>query len=204
MLTERFSRALSVAFEVHRDQTRKGTEVPYLTHPLAVASLVLERGATEDVAIAALLHDAAEDAAELGSEVLRSLRQEFGAEVSDLVEWVSEPGSFSRPKASWLDRKNAYLFRVLSMPSEALLISVADKLHSLRQTASELRAGVDVWSRFDGGIAHSRWFYDEYLNRVVQRSDYPDELVGELNDLFQEVFHGRFSPSARQLPLFVS
>lgn len=61
MLTERFDDALSFASRLHREQCRKGTSIPYISHLMAVSAIVLENGGDEDAAIGALLHDAAED-----------------------------------------------------------------------------------------------------------------------------------------------
>ncbi len=82
-LSGRFEDALVYATQVHSGQTRKGSDVPYVAHLLAVAGLVLEDGGSEDEAIAALLHDAIEDHPERTS--LAKIEQRFGKEVALIV-----------------------------------------------------------------------------------------------------------------------
>ena len=88
MLSHRFVRAIEFASVVHATQVRKGTRIPYLSHLLAVASLVIEHGADEDTAIAALLHDAAEDCG--GRPMLEQIRARFGQPVALIVEGCTD------------------------------------------------------------------------------------------------------------------
>ena len=78
-LTERFDEALVYASCIHRDQRRKGADIPYVSHLLGVAAIAIENGATEDQAIAALLHDAVEDQG--GATRLEDIRTRFGEQV---------------------------------------------------------------------------------------------------------------------------
>src|SRR6266550_3811160 len=93
-LGDRFTRALDLAFELHADQRRKGSGVPYFGHLLGVTSIVIESGGSEDEAIAALLHDAAEDQG--GRETIERIRAEFGDDVAEVVESCSD--SLGDPK----------------------------------------------------------------------------------------------------------
>src|ERR1700693_3220958 len=94
-LTNRFREALSYAFELHREQPRKGTQIAYVAHLLSVAGLALEHGATEDEAIAALLHDAVEDQG--GAPTATAIRQRFGDTVADIVEACSDTDETPKP-----------------------------------------------------------------------------------------------------------
>src|SRR4051812_33320551 len=95
ILLERFDLALLMASSHHRCQLRKGTEIPYLSHLMAVASLVLEMGGTEDEAIGALLHDMVEDGG--GPAALRRIKMTFGDDVARVVEANSDSDEQPKP-----------------------------------------------------------------------------------------------------------
>src|SRR5437764_1000531 len=101
MLTTRFDEAFRYAHEVHAAQTRKGSSAPYIGHLMGVASIVLDDGGSEDEAIAALLHDAAEDHG--GRVRLEDIRQRFGDAVARIVEDCTD--SWESPKPPWAERK---------------------------------------------------------------------------------------------------
>jgi (p)ppGpp synthase/HD superfamily hydrolase len=123
-LTDRFDDALVYASRLHRKQTRKGSDTPYVAHLLAVCSLVIEHGGTEDQAIAALLHDAAEDQG--GEPRLNEIRALYGAPVADIVADCTD--AWTEPKPLWRPRKEAYLAALASKPSASLLVSLAEQL----------------------------------------------------------------------------
>ena len=165
ILSERFSDALTYANELHREQWRKGTKIPYVSHLLAVAGLVLEHGANEDEAIAAVLHDAAEDCG--GSEQLEQIRRRFGDRVAAIVEGCSDSlAADPRDKEHWHDRKERYQARLReSNDSSVLLVSAADKLHNARHTLADVRRlGPEVWGRFSGGRDGSLRNYTRLLD----------------------------------------
>lgn len=87
MLTERIAKALAFAVEAHDGQKRKGTDIPYIAHPLGVASIALEHGADEEQAMAALLHDAVEDG---GSQYAARIQKQFGNRVATIVEGCTD------------------------------------------------------------------------------------------------------------------
>jgi (p)ppGpp synthase/HD superfamily hydrolase len=127
-LTERFDEALKFAHKVHRSQIRKDTTIPYVSHLLSVAGLVLESGGDEDLAIAALLHDAVEDAEDMsGEEMSDRIRAKFGDRVADIVDGCSDakssPGGSKPP---WRSRKEAYLEHLRSAPNDVLRVSKID------------------------------------------------------------------------------
>jgi len=144
-LTERFDEAVRYAREVHAGQARKGN-TPYLGHLLGVASIVLEDGGSEDEAIAALLHDAAEDHG--GRPRLEDIRARFGDAVAKIVEDCTD--SWDTPKKSWAERKLAYAEHARSLAPPSLRVSAADKVHNTYATLRDLRnIGDAVWSRFN-------------------------------------------------------
>ena len=109
MLTQRFVQAFELAYQLHAEQIRKGTETPYLAHLMGVAALVLENGGDEDLAIAALLHDAVEDQG--GLETLEIIRQQFGEKVAAIVDGCSD--TYVIPKPAWRNRKEQYHRKIL-------------------------------------------------------------------------------------------
>jgi len=178
ILSERFSDALTYANELHREQWRKGTKIPYVSHLLAVAGLVLEHGANEDEAIAAVLHDAVEDCG--GSEQLEQIRLRFGDRVAAIVDGCSDSLAVDpNKKDHWHDRKERYQTRLReSNDSSVLLVSAADKLHNARATLADVRRlGPAVWERFSGGRDASLYNYARLLD--VYR-DSQDQRVAQL------------------------
>jgi len=144
--------AFEYAAHHHRDQTRKGSDIPYLAHVLGVASLVLEYGGTDRQAAAALLHDVAEDQG--GEARLDEIRKKFGKRVERIVRDCSDslatdPGK----KQKWSKRKKRYVKHLRNKAHhDALLVSCADKLYNARATLEDARAiGPKVWNRFNAG-----------------------------------------------------
>ena len=174
-LSPRFSDALVFACELHRDQPRKGTDVPYVSHLLGVASLALEHGADEDEAIAALLHDAVEDQ---GGEVTAAeIRARFGDRVADIVLACSD--TVVVPKPPWRMRKEAYLAHVRDADASAQLVLACDKLHNVRTLLVEYRSvGESLWTRFRGG-RETLWYYRALVDAFAAHGRTP--LVDELD-----------------------
>jgi GTP pyrophosphokinase len=180
-LGERFDRAMLLASELHREQWRKGTDVPYISHLLAVASLALEHGADEDEAIAALLHDAVEDQ---GGPVTRArIATEMGARVAALVDELSD--SDRSPKPPWRERKESFVERLAQASAPALRLSACDKLHNARCILVDYRVhGEALWERFAGGRDGSMWYYRAVVDALrgqQHRAEGVTELVAELD-----------------------
>ena len=157
-LTGRFSEALVLAASLHRHQVRKGGGIPYISHLLAVCSIVLEHGGEEDEAIAALLHDGPEDQG--GEPTLAMIGRLFGERVQTIVAACSD--TFETPKPPWLERKKAYIEHLSSeeVPRSAVLVSAADKLHNLVTTIDDLEAtGPTLWDRFSSTPEQQLWYY---------------------------------------------
>jgi (p)ppGpp synthase/HD superfamily hydrolase len=182
-LDGRFDAALTFASGLHRDDRRKGTDIPYIAHLLSVASLVLEDGGDEDQSIAALLHDAVEDH---GVEQLPLIEERFGERVALIVAACSdsmEPAG--TPKAPWRERKVAYLEHLRSSADHGYLrVTLADKVHNARSIVLDLREhGGDLWDRFTTRSAEDQlWYYRELLDAFHGRSaaGFSSPLIGEL------------------------
>src|ERR1700686_1824123 len=169
----RFLRAFLFAAEKHKGQTRKASTVPYIAHLMGVASLVLEAGGDEDLAIAALLHDVVEDCG--GASMLKEVRRRFGKRVAKVVDGCTDADT--DPKPPWRARKEKYLRHLKTADADTRLVSAADKLNNVRSILSDYRAiGEPVWSRFNGGREGTLWYYRTLLevflrhqrNRITQ------------------------------------
>lgn len=177
-LTDRFAQATRYAVELHRDQERKGSGIPYVAHLLGVASLVLEHGGDEDEAIAGLLHDSVEDQG--GHERLDDVRRRFGTRVAEIVLGCTD--STSDPKPPWRQRKDAYVAHLRAASSSIRLVSAADKLYNARCIVSDYRAiGEALWPRFTGGRDGVLWYYRALCEALSQPDEPPRmALVAEL------------------------
>ncbi len=169
--TERVLEALALAFELHAEQRRRGPErVPYVTHLVGVAAIVGEYGGDEDLFIAALLHDAAEDQG--GQDTLDRIQDQFGQHVAALVLACSD--TLELPKPPWRERKERHLAEAATAAPEARLIMAADKLHNMRSLYRALRQhGEDTWKAFKGGRDGSLWYYDSMYEALCQGWDHP-------------------------------
>ena len=173
-LGPRLELAFRYAAKKTAGQTRKKTRVPYISHLMAVASLVLEWGGDEDVAIAALLHDVVEDCG--GAPRLGEVKRKFGPRVAKIVEGCTD--SFTDPKPPWRERKKAYLERVKHEDAETRLVSAADKLHNVRTVLTDYRQhGESIWKRFNGGRDGTLWYYRALSDEFRRR---PNRLTREL------------------------
>ena len=175
-LGPRFSDALMYAAETHADQTRKGSDIPYLSHLLAVAGLVLEYGADEDVAIAALLHDAAEDQG--GAERLDDIKARYGQRVAGIVAECTD--TYEEPKPAWQARKEAHVEHLRRASDGARLVVAADKLHNARAIAADYRAiGDALWTRFNATREQTLWYYRAVADSLCERGG--NRIFRELN-----------------------
>lgn len=189
-LTRRFTLAVDYARHLHIE-LRKGTEIPYMAHLLGVASLVIgEAGhapvpVTEDMVIAALLHDAVEDHG--GEPRLRDIEQNFGPDVARMVEGLSDSLSVDpNNKAPWEERKRVYVARLAGEPLDTQLISAADKLYNARSILADYRhIGPEVWKRFKRGANQQMGYFRELLG--VFKAGPPNRIVEELERVVDEL-----------------
>jgi len=181
-LSARFEEALRYAAHLHRDQVRKGSSIPYVSHLLGVAAIVLEHGGNEDEAIAALLHDAVEDQG--GAPTLQAIRERFGDAVAAIVAGCTDTDVV--PKPPWRPRKEAYVAHVASASPSVRLVSAADKLHNARTILADYRRhGDTVWDRFSGRKKGSLWYYRALVEAF--RSHGVTPLVEELERVVSEI-----------------
>ena len=179
---ERFEEALLYAARLHRDQERKGTDTPYVTHLLAVAAIVGENGGTEDEVTAALLHDAPEDQG--GKERLEDIRARFGNEVAEIVDGCTD--TYEEPKPAWRPRKEAYVARMASASASVRLVSSADKLHNALTILADLRTvGEDLWDRFTGGKEGTLWYYRALVEAYTEAGS--NHVVEELDRVVRKI-----------------
>jgi GTP pyrophosphokinase len=177
ILTSRFEEALGLAARLHAEQKRKGTDIPYVSHLLGVASLVITHGGNEDEAIAALLHDAVEDQG--GKPTLERIRQRFGDNVASIVDGCTD--ACVEPKPPWKERKERYLAHLRTTASPSVkLVAAADKLDNARAIIADHRiCGDAIWGRFKAGKEDQKWFYRGCLAAL---KDCPALIYAELED----------------------
>ena len=182
-LTTKFHEALTYAAEKHQRQTRKGGDIPYVGHLLSVAGLVIEAGGTESQAIAALLHDAAEDQG--GMETLQDIRARFGVDVQRIVAECSD--TFENPKPPWRERKTGYIEHLNDASSDTILVSLADKVDNARALLRDFRQiGPKLWQRFNVKDPNDHlWYYRSLLDVYHRKTDcwLVDELRRTLDAL---------------------
>jgi (p)ppGpp synthase/HD superfamily hydrolase len=174
ILTTRFGDAVVYAAAAHAGQVRKGTGIPYVSHVLEVAALVIAHGGGEDQAIAGLLHDVPEDRG--GRASLADIRRRFGDSVADMVDGCTD--SYETPKPPWRPRKEAYISRLPIQSSATRLVSAADKVANLRAIVDDYRLiGDSVWGRFAGGF-DTIWYYRTiaHVFRATERTALTDKL----------------------------
>ena len=163
-LGDRFADALGYAFALHRDQGRHGTVEPAVAHLMAVSARVLQAGADEDVAIAALLHDAAEDHG--GAARLEDIRARFGPSVARAVAACTDDPE----EADWRRRKERSLDHLEHAAEPALLIVAADKLDNVRAMIRDYEAnGPAIWARWKGEPEARLWYYRATLDLLRRR-----------------------------------
>jgi (p)ppGpp synthase/HD superfamily hydrolase len=195
MITKRFTRAVEYALAAHLGDVRKGTTIPYISHLIQVAGLVLEFGGTEEEAIGGLLHDTAEDAG--GEATLADIRDAFGPDVERIVRENSDSITDSKAdKAPWRERKEQYIAAISHKPESALLVSVCDKIHNVRSLITDTQnLGPSHWNRFNASREDSLWYYQSLVKAFQRRApDFPrltpavrelENAVGTLTDLVQ-------------------
>ena len=145
-------KALQFAAVKHEGQYRKGTNIPYITHPVAVAMLLKGANYSDDIVAAGLLHDTLEDT----ETTIAELHQEFGSNVLQLVQAASEPDK----TLSWEERKMRTIAELSMKTSDELAVIVADKLHNIQSIRSDVEAdGDEIWSRFNRGKREQSWYY---------------------------------------------
>jgi (p)ppGpp synthase/HD superfamily hydrolase len=179
-----YEEALRLATQAHRDQNRKGCDVPYITHPVQVSIILAFHGFPIEVVIAGLLHGIVEDC---GYE-LRRIAWRFGERVSGIVDALSEHKVNGRgKKRPWGERKWEALERLRQADDEVAAVKAADTLHNARCIAMDVRQeGPKVWKRFSRGPESIMAYYREVHQIAYEKLGYCSlvrELEGALEDL---------------------
>ena len=195
LITPRYGDALAWADELHRDQRRKGKPVPYISHLIAVSGLVWEDGGTEDQAIAALLHDAIEDAGQSHG----SIAERFGIPVADIVRDCTDTSEEISPeqKEPWLLRKRRYIASLEAKPIASLLVTAADKAHNAADMVLDSRRDPAMWSKFNAGLDGSAWYLlrmHQQLNHRLPQSRSVERLGESVRDILAMESYRRLVP----------
>lgn len=180
MISDKVNLALKVASRAHRDQMRKGTDIPYISHPVAVAMIVSGYTTDEDTIAASILHDILEDVEPtVYSET--DMRNDFGNEVVKIVKDVSEDKTAGEPEKPWIERKKSYLAHLDSLENERpLIVSAADKIHNLTDILEEYeRIGDSIWQKFNASKNDELWFYTEFL-KIIDKKQIPEQMKNDL------------------------
>ncbi len=180
-LTYTIEKAIKKASLLHDGQVRKGTpNFPYITHLFSVATILSQYSDDEEVIAAGILHDTIEDTNYSPEE----LKNEFGTRVHDMVMEVTEKKG--KEEVSWRERKQAYLDSLAHTDNaEALLISVADKMHNLRSIIDDLREhGDGILKALSTSPSEQLWFFGEHMRIVKERLNSP--IIEEYQKVFDE------------------
>jgi len=176
MVTTRITEAIDFAIKSHGDQKRKGNNMPYIVHPLTVGFILQENGYNEDVIIAGILHDVAEDT----SYTLKDIENSFGKNVSDLVAGVTEDKSIK----DWDEQKDEYLNRLENASEEVKAISGADILDNRRSLLWCLDKGIDIWSFFK--VSPQKIMEKTKIRLGIIRS-INNKIVTDIEDVIKEL-----------------
>ena len=195
LITPRYGNALTWAEELHRAQLRKGKPVPYISHLISVSVMVWEDGGSEDQAIAALLHDAIEDAGQSHG----SIAERFGIPVADIVRDCTDTSEEISPehKEPWLLRKRRYIASLEAKPSDSLLVTAADKAHNAADMVLDSRRDPAMWSKFNAGLDGSAWYLlrmHQQLNHRLPQSRSVERLGESVRDILAMESYRRLVP----------
>ena len=189
----KFDEALLFAHDVHRHDVRKGTGKPYISHLLGVCSLVVDYGGDEEMAIAALLHDAVEDHG--GEPMLEKIRARFGERVARIVDGCTDSyATDASQKEPWRERKEMYLTRIATEDADTRLVSAADKLYNCRTILRDVRRdGLVALDRFNGGRKDTVWYYDQLVMafRDAGTNDLVEQLAVAVDEMKQVTGYNR-------------
>ena len=179
--SDRLMRGIAIASRAHDGHYRKGSGVPYISHPMSVMLIAASVTNDEDVLLAALFHDILEDVPENYSRA--EMEDEFGPRVVEIVEGVTKDSSLP----SWQERADAYLEQLSHGSEESLIVAAADKFHNLSQTLEDLdRDGHALWERFRSTPSQQLWWYTSVRNVIAERlPDLP--LLADLGVLIERL-----------------
>lgn len=183
---------LKTAWNAHKNQKRKGSDMPYIIHPLEVAVILIENGADEDLINAGLLHDTLEDTEIDYDYILNN----FGERIANIVKGASEPDKLNlnikmtdkEKEDSWRQRKSHTIEYLKNAPIEIKLVACADKLSNIRSMVTGFNTmGNKLWERFNACCGEQKWYYEELVKSLKGISNYP--MYKELKKHVEELFN---------------
>lgn len=181
---ELIAKALRIAALAHKDDTRKGKELPYIVHPVEVAMILQENGMEDDIIIAGLLHDTLEDTELTKNEV----EKEFGKRIADLVVAASEKLE-KRDETDWEERKKHTINYLKNADEDIQILSCADKLSNAKSIAIDLdKNGENLWARFNAGYDKQKWYYRELVKSLenIEGNEIYNEFKKTVNGIFSQ------------------
>jgi (p)ppGpp synthase/HD superfamily hydrolase len=172
-------KALAFASAAHKEDKRKGTEIPYIIHPIGVSMLLLQAGYNTEVVIAGLLHDTIEDTSVTGDDI----ESAFGKQVRNIVEGCSEPDK----SLTWEERKQHTIEILANVSNEIRWVTCADKLHNIRSMYEEYQLlGEELWSKFKRGKEKQAWYYRGIVDSLSKGDFF--NLLDELREVVDLLF----------------
>ena len=179
---DKLNDAILFAIEKHKGQKRKGTDYPYIVHPLEVLSILTNMKMDRDVLIAGVLHDVVEDT----DTPIEKIRALFGDFVANLVA-----GHTDDKTLPWKERKEKALLDLSNATFEVKCVTMADKLSNLREIARDYKAmGDEVWNKFTAPKEEQAWYYAGGIDALDDMMNYDNTrpFYWELNELYEDVF----------------
>ena len=194
-VSARYGEALLWAEELHRNQRRKGKAIPYISHLIGVSALVWEDGGSEEQAIAALLHDAIEDAGQSHA----SIADRFGEAVANIVRDCTDTSGtpVGGEKEPWLLRKTRFIASLEHKPESSLLVTAADKAHNAGDMVLDARRDPAMWSKFTAGLEGSAWYLlrmHQQLKRQLPQSRSVERLGEAVSEILAMDSYRRLVP----------
>ena len=186
--TDLLDRAVRFAVEKHAGTPRKGTNIPYIVHPLEAAAVVAGFTDDQEVIAAAVLHDTLEDTETTKEELVK----EFGERVASLVAAESEDKREGQePGDTWFDRKKEALNELLEAGRDVSIIALGDKLSNIRAIARDLQnSGSELWDRFNQKDPYWQGVYYDSLGNIFASKAYlwKTHALREYRDLVHDAF----------------
>jgi (p)ppGpp synthase/HD superfamily hydrolase len=171
-------KAIVFAAKKHDGQKRKGTDIPYISHPMEVMAILIANGCSDTVIAAGILHDTLEDTETTGDEI----RDLFGADVLKIVESESEDKS-----KSWKERKQATIDELRTASLDTKMVCCADKLSNARSMYADLlECGDTLWDRFNAGKDDLKWYYRSIVMALGSLCGHA--MYRELIDVVERIF----------------
>ena len=178
-------KAIVFATKAHEGQLRKGTDIPYILHPLEAASIVATMTTDDEILAGAVLHDVVEDT----NTTIEQICDLFGERVAEFVDFESEDKRKDLPASiTWTIRKHENIRRLRNAPVDALMITLGDELSNVRAIKRDFDAlGDEIWQRFSQKDKKEHyWYYKHLLLRLSQLEEH--QAYKELFELLTDVF----------------